>query len=270
MAVKYVLFDLDDTLIVDEEISRETFDETAKFAAETHGVEPKAFATEIAHQARELWQSGPAVDYCRNIGISAFEGLWGNFQGEDESLQKLCAWIPSFRTSVFREALHTQGRSVSEEATNDLVDHWRNTRRKLLRVMPGAEEMLRELQSEYVFGLLTNGAPYFQREKFEASGLAGFFKEAVISGDHGFGKPKPEIFQLLLDRLGASPSEAIMVGNSLDRDVAGANHAGIASVWIHVHGSEGTYKVCPDHRIEQLSEMPILLANLKKQEGKNR
>jgi len=59
-----------------------------------------------------------------------------------------------------------------------------------------------------------------------------------------------------------SPEEAIMVGNSLERDIAGARNAGIRSIWVRVPGSEEHADVTPDHTITSLAEIPEILNRL--------
>jgi putative hydrolase of the HAD superfamily len=113
-----------------------------------------------------------------------------------------------------------------------------------------------------VLGLLTNGAPDLQREKIVASGTANLFKQIVISGVYGIGKPHPEIFLHLTDRLGVPPSEAAMVGNSLERDIRGAREAGIISIWLKVPGSEEHSPVEPDFTIAGLAELSALLERI--------
>jgi putative hydrolase of the HAD superfamily len=53
-----------------------------------------------------------------------------------------------------------------------------------------------------------------------------------------------------------------MVGNSLERDIAGARNAGLRSIWIRVPGSEEHAEVAPDHTVTALSEIPAILADL--------
>jgi putative hydrolase of the HAD superfamily len=134
--------------------------------------------------------------------------------------------------------------------------------------MPGARELMAQLAPNFSIALLTNGAPDLQREKIAATGLASFFKAVAVSGEHGIGKPKPEIFQILLAELGVLPDEALMVGNSLERDIAGARNAGIRSVWIRVPGSEELAEVVPDHTITALNEIPRILEQLAATEAK--
>jgi FMN phosphatase YigB (HAD superfamily) len=46
------------------------------------------------------------------------------------------------------------------------------------------------------------------------------------------GKPDPAVFAHALDRLGAEPETAVMVGDSWERDVVGALGAGMSAVWV--------------------------------------
>jgi len=262
MALKAILFDLDDTLIVDEAASNEALEYTARTASEKFGVQAEQFKRDSVEIAKSLWAESPVYDHCRNIGISAFECLWGNFSGDEEWLQQLHAWSNEFRPAVFDAALRRQDID-DPEAGPLLAEAFGGFRRQLARLMPNATEVVAELAREYKLGLLTNGAPAFQRDKFHSSGLHHAFDAAVISGDHGIGKPKPEIFQRLLSELEVSPEQAVMVGNSLERDIAGARNAGIRSIWIRVPGSEEPDEVEPDHEILDLSELSELLEQIK-------
>jgi phosphoserine phosphatase len=260
MALRAVLIDLDDTLIVDEAVSREAFRAVARYARDRHGAEVERFARDAAEQAKAIWQSGPCYAFCRSLGISAFECLWGGFEGEGE-LGTLRKWALSFREQVFDHALREQ-MIESADGSRDLAETFGRERRLLQRLMPNALEILTRLSAKYALGLLTNGAPDLQREKIVASGLENLFNEVVISGVYGIGKPRPEIFLHLTDRLGVSPGEAVMVGNSLERDVSGARNAGILSIWLKVPGSEEHAESEPDFTITALAELPELLERI--------
>lgn len=65
---------------------------------------------------------------------------------------------------------------------------------------------------------------------FERAGIASVFSATSFSSDHGMVKPSPKPFELVLNQLGISNSEAIVVGDSLRRDLGGATNAGIGCV----------------------------------------
>jgi putative hydrolase of the HAD superfamily len=260
MAIRALLFDLDDTLAVDEAVSHESFAHVSTVAADRFGAESARFETDAMAIARALWSEGACRPFCRSIGISAFECLWGGFTGDTAELSALRSWALAYRVEVFTRALAAQNNIGSPADAGEVLSaEFAATRRSRQRLLPGARDLLSQLSADYKIALLTNGAPDLQREKIAASGLEPFFQAIAVSGEHGIGKPKPEIFHKLLSELGVSSGEAVMVGNSLERDIAGARNAGIRSIWIRVPGSEEQAEVTPDHTISALSEIPAIL-----------
>ena len=88
MPIDAILFDLDDTLIVDEAVSKEALQSTAQLAAKLTGVDTVAFLADCKRFGFSLWKDGPCYDYVRSIGISYHECLWGNFDGDKPELVK--------------------------------------------------------------------------------------------------------------------------------------------------------------------------------------
>ncbi len=255
-----VIFDLDDTLVWDERISRRALLETAEEAARRCGVDAGRLAIAAKEAADKLWHAHAPVDRCNALGIVAFEGMWGHFHGEEDYLRHLREWLPQFRKLIWQQALAGDGVNNGRLAA-ELGELFARRRRELQNPLPGAEEVLHKLRAAGVrIGLLTNGAPDLQREKIEASGLGMFFDAAVVSGEIGTGKPEPEIFHHLLGKLGVAASESLMVGNSLARDIVGAKRAGLASCWIALEGEEEPVGLVePDYTIRSLGEVPRIV-----------
>lgn len=67
---------------------------------------------------------------------------------------------------------------------------------------------------------------------FKCAGIANLFSATSFSSDHGMVKPSPKPFELVLNQLGVSNSEAIVVGDSPRRDLGGATNAGIACMLV--------------------------------------
>jgi putative hydrolase of the HAD superfamily len=250
-----ILFDLDDTLIVDEAISLSAMEATAALAAKLYGADVARFLIDAKRISQALWRGNPCLQYCAETGITAEECLWGNFTGEP--LAALHAWSWNFRQALFDAVLREQELPGDGEP---LAVEFAAARRRLQRLMPDAKETLARLRPAFQLGLLTNGAPDLQREKIAASGLAPFFDAIAVSGEIGIGKPNAGIFHILLNDLGVPPEAATIVGNSLARDILGARNAGLArTVWLKVPGSEEYADVTPDHTISALHELPPLL-----------
>ncbi|MBN2529010.1 MAG: HAD family hydrolase [Deltaproteobacteria bacterium] len=69
-------------------------------------------------------------------------------------------------------------------------------------------------------------------ETFEHTQIASLFSAISFSSDHGIVKPSPEPFKKVLAEIGVSQKEAIMVGDSPQRDLGGAQNAGIDCVLV--------------------------------------
>lgn len=96
-------------------------------------------------------------------------------------------------------------------------------------------------------------------------GLAAHLDAVVISDAIGIRKPRSEIFEAVLDRLGVAPVETLHVGDSLSADVGGAAALGIRTAWItrRVPDARAVLQEHqgpdPDYVIEDLTEIGGLL-----------
>lgn len=265
MPIRALLFDLDDTLLLDEEITREAFAAAGAAASSLKGIDAGTFVRFAAEEAERVWEASAFHDYCRGIGIAASECLWASFSSAGPT--GFPEWVLGFGQQVFATALLAEG--IDDPAlASELAAVFASTRRKGQRLMPGAVQTILALGSQYRLGLLTNGDPSVQRGKIVDSGLVSHFAATVISGEHGIGKPDPRIFHVATAMLGVPATETAMVGNSLQRDIAGARGAGFAaSIWLRVPGAEEPADVCPDREIASLEELPDALKSLSRTDG---
>lgn len=68
--------------------------------------------------------------------------------------------------------------------------------------------------------------------------LEGYFAAAISSSVHGRMKPHPSIFEAALQLLNALPGEAVMVGDSLTQDIAGARAVGMRGILLSRSGRQ--------------------------------
>ena len=88
-------------------------------------------------------------------------------------------------------------------------------------------------------------------QAIEKLGLTEFFSGYVISGDIGFEKPRPEIFQFALSMAG-NPEICYMVGDNPIADIQGAKEAGMKTVYVHPTSSPSQHA---DYTCGSLSEI---------------
>ena len=253
-----MIFDLDETLIVENESVEAAFEEACAPAAARYGLDAPALSEALRRRGRELWAASPCHPWCRMIGISSWEGLSGNFSGDSEGLAALRAWMDRsrFRAAAWAEALGEFG--VEDDAlAQQLAADLPNVRSRYHALYPETLGVLEALRGRCRLGMLTNGAPRVQREKIEAVGIEEYFDAVIVSGEVGIGKPSVEVFDIALQRLGAAarPGESVMIGNGLRSDIAGANAAGIRSIWVNRSGARADDDIRPDAEIANLNEL---------------
>ena len=252
--IKHIVFDLDDTLVVEVASAEEAFLATCERAHEQYGIDPKGLHQAVRHRAGQLWRASATITYCRSIGISSWEGLWARFLGNDPNLKNLRTWGPTYRRETWFRALVDHGISDLSFA-EQLSAIFLVERRARHVVFSDVKPNLTNLRENHKLALVTNGAPDLQREKIQSTKLTQYFDAILISGEVGIGKPDSRIFMLALEALAASPSETVMVGDSLARDILGAQRAGIKGIWLNRCGKDAANQVTPDAQITSLGQL---------------
>jgi len=223
-----LVFDLDDTLIVEESYAMASLREALALLP---GVDPVSAAQPALEAVRSVWKAGADYPVAVGLGFASWEGLWSDFSGNHPSVDGLVAWAPTYRVEAWRAV----GRRLGVDdaaALSAAAQRFEEAQRRGHPVIEGMHDTLAEVGARFRLGLITNGPSDIQRLKLAQAGLAGAFAAEVISGELGVGKPHPEVFLGLLERLDAEPGASVMVGDSWERDVEGALAAGMSAVWI--------------------------------------
>ena len=97
------------------------------------------------------------------------------------------------------------------------------------------------------------------RRDWTELGMADLIDAFVTSNGTGRAKPHPRIFERALELIDARPDAAVMVGDQLERDVAGAAALGIRTVWKRPPPHDGRVDPKPDATITTLSELGDVL-----------
>jgi putative hydrolase of the HAD superfamily len=90
-----------------------------------------------------------------------------------------------------------------------------------------------------------------------ALGIGGLLDKVVTSAEAGSRKPAPGIFEVALEGVYCRPERALLVGDSLDIDIAGGRAAGIRSVLLDRAAASDVEDV---ERISTLDNLPALLS----------
>ena len=224
-----VLFDLDDTLI-DYSGNVEACWDAACARVAAAGLDPAAVARAI-HAVRE-WFWGDPVRHAR------------------ERVDMIGAW-----TKIAAQALGRVGHP-SELLARAIATDFAARRMATTVLFDDALPCLRMLAARGVpLGLVTNGDAGMQREKLARFDLTPQFAVIVIEGEFGTGKPDAAVYRHALAALGTRADATIMVGDNFGWDVAGANAAGLAGVWLDRAGRGLPKDAAPARAIRSLAEL---------------
>ncbi len=82
--------------------------------------------------------------------------------------------------------------------------------------------------------LITNGVEIVQKGRLDQSNLAHYFENIFISEKMGVSKPHKRFFDLVEQQIPHfNKQEALVIGDSLTGDIAGANNAGLHCIWFN-------------------------------------
>lgn len=230
---KSILIDLDDTLWATQENNKEALREL---------------------YLSEGWSSGFAsFDLFWEHYYPNNEALWHSYRHGDITKQQLTL-------ERFRQPLSAL-RPFTDEEILALNERFLNLTKQKRGVIDGAIDLLKHLKQFYRVVIVSNGFIEVQHSKLRNSGLAPYVDHVVLSEEVGANKPSKAIFDAALSISHTRRSEAIMVGDSWDADILGAQQAKLPSIWFapHQRPMPSTPLRYPVERVTHLAEIPALL-----------
>lgn len=117
----------------------------------------------------------------------------------------------------------------------------------------GSEKVLTYLQKKYTLHIISNGFKESTLTKMDKSGLNPYFSNVIISEDVGVNKPDSAIFEYALSKASAQKEESIMIGDSVEADIRGAQGYGIKAIYFNPLNKEKPLDV--EWQITHLEEL---------------
>ena len=231
MAIRAIFFDAAGTLIKPARRVGETY----AVLAQKYGVEPSA--AEITERFRLCFHSAPPLAFpgtpatriedlerawWKELVQRVFEP-WNGFQRFDDYFAELFAYFAQ-------------------------PDAW--------ALYPEVAETLSVLERR---GLVLSVISNFDSRLIgilEGLGAAHWFEHIFVSSRVGYAKPDRQIFHTALERHSLEAGDALHVGDSEEKDLLGANMAGLKGVLVERNGA-GNSNLSP--RITSLRSIPSLL-----------
>ncbi len=206
--IKAVFFDLDHTLWDYDRNSRETL----------HELFNKHSLAELGVVSSDLF----VEDFIRINHM-----MW-------DKLHKGYITKQQLRKERFKHTLELYN-IKSDDIVEKLIESYMEECPKKDHVFPGAIETLSYLQKKYSLSIITNGFKEAQYKKLLSGNLQQYFTHIHISEEVGFSKPEPQIFHHAVKYAKVNHQSCVMIGDNIEVDIAGANHAGINSILFDPH-----------------------------------
>ncbi len=227
--IRYVLFDLDDTLLDFKAGEAIAFSS----ALEKFGITPNEQMVERYHEINSM--------------------LWKRLELQEIGREELMSRRFGMLFQEF--SIDLDGIEVEKCYEHELsLQHI---------FMPGALSILEELYGSYELYMVSNGSTDIQNRRLDDSGLRRYFRSIFISQELGAEKPSARFFDIVFSEItGFRRDQAIIVGDSLSSDIRGGKNAGILTCHFASRGAVSYDEVVPDHVIYSLSELSALLKRL--------
>jgi HAD superfamily hydrolase (TIGR01662 family) len=169
--------------------------------------------------------------------------------------------------SVVREMLLERGFAhVTEAVLRSALDALFKVTQENWALEEDALLTLKLLESAgYRMGLVSNAGDnrdVFQLvERFQ---IEPYFDFILTSAACSYRKPHPRIFELALLNWNIPPQDAVMVGDTLEADILGAQNAGLHSIWVTRRARQTDRKplIQPDASVATLLEIPQHLSQV--------
>jgi putative hydrolase of the HAD superfamily len=225
--------DLDDTILAYDVVAKQVWLEVCtEFADQLGEITPQQLVAAIEEYRRWYW-------------------------ADPERHRKARLNLAPVRRDVVDGAFRRLGVEPPDVA-EEIGNAYAIKREQAVKPFPGAMETLQRLKEAGVrMALVTNGTALAQRRKIDRFCLDGYFQHILIEGEFGVGKPNPSVYRHALGQIGAAASEAWMVGDNLEWEVAAPQRLGITGVW-HDWRGRGVptgSTVRPDRIIRSLPEL---------------
>ncbi len=171
--------------------------------------------------------------------------------------------VKGFTLSMIETAIEASDGAVSAEALQQIVDWGKEMMAHPVELLPGVADTIEVLRGSYRLVLITKGDLFHQETKIAESGLADHFQSIEILSEKS-----PDQYRRVLGRVGVTPPEFVMAGNSVRSDVLPVIDIGGRGVhipyrilWGHEH-VDSTPDADGFHHLETFSQLPDLLASL--------
>ena len=158
----------------------------------------------------------------------------------------------SLRTGRLKDCFEAMNLTVSHETIENLSNSYIEFLPGFNNLLEDTLEVLEYLNPKYQLHIITNGFEEVQHNKLVNARISNFFKTVTTSEEAGVKKPHPEIFIKAMGKSQAQAFQSLMIGDSYEADIVGAQKVGMQSLFFDYYRKEA-YSQTP--RIQKLKQL---------------
>lgn len=163
--------------------------------------------------------------------------------------------IPEYRFKEFFKQINVEYNDY-KKANKFFQDGLANA----VSLIENAYDIIKYLYNkDYKLYIVTNGLVKLQKPRITNSKISKYISDIIVSEEVNSSKPNPEIFIVLLNRINLKSNEVIMIGDSLEKDIKGAENANIKAIWYNPDNKTNNTGIKPYYQIANLIELKEIL-----------
>lgn len=177
-------------------------------------------------EAIERGSGAPLIQEQFEAALKVARMTWSRTWAEEHRTMSANEWLAIMlrQLNLSLDAIHLA--EIQTGMENSILDD-------LPTLAPQVEPVLADLSTRYHLAIISDTGltpGRVLRQLLERDKVLRYFTHLTFSDEVGRSKPHPSAFLTTLDALGATPAEAIHVGDLLRTDIAGAQRVGMRAV----------------------------------------
>ena len=230
---KYLLFDLDDTLVDDYENRAYAFSKILKSRKEKV---TKEKIDKFIELDKQFW---------KDRVVEKIKDPY-NFETKEEQTK----WVRAQRFLMYFK-------NISLKEAIKINEEYEETIKEKVVPIQNSTNILKYLyDKQYKIYITTNGPKCAVESKLEKSNLKQYITDTFSAEEIGFMKPKKEFYEGFFNKVNLKEKEdMLMIGDELDKDIKGGIANQIDTCWFNRESIENTSTIKPKYEIRDLLEL---------------
>ncbi|MBO4356029.1 MAG: YjjG family noncanonical pyrimidine nucleotidase [Clostridia bacterium] len=200
----------------------------------------------------------------RKMGIEVSENVYSKYSEINKSL-----WKAHERKEITREEIQSKRYTELLRFLGKDDREGENWNRYYVEELANqaalfeeSETACRELAKHFRLSVITNGIDFVQHNRINMISFKEVFSYVFISGEIGYTKPDVRFFETAAAIIPCfEKDKAVVVGDSVTSDIAGANNFGVDAILIDREDKHGEQDLQIIARLKDLNELCKYLSN---------